>query len=235
MTTGFGIDLGAFGRRRGTAIAAARRSEKGVLLCVLEGTVFDNVFAGPERVDEQLCSERELLIDLLKWGQVAVDVPLDLQKLPCTKMPTWNWELTLRPVDKAFQAMPPLASFLGHCVARFQCHFRALQTQALLETYPAGSRELCRGELEKAFAMLDGNFSRDEMDAALCALVAVAEDDEFLGGDELDAVICGRLSAFGEGVYIAPRNFRLLRRPSQLIKFERMLFNTWLRECQTRD
>lgn len=229
MTTGFGIDLGAFGRRKGTAIVAARRSGKGVSLCVLEGTAFDNVFAGPERIKEQLCSESELLIGLLELGQVAVDVPLHLQKLPCLEVPTYNWELTLRPVDKAFHAMPPLASFLGHCVARFQCHSRSSQTQALLETYPAGSRELCRGKLQAAFATLNSNFSRDEVDAAFCALVAVAKDDEFLGGDELDSVIRDRLRAFGEGVYIAPRNFRLLRRPPQLIKFERMPFDTWLR------
>jgi predicted nuclease with RNAse H fold len=179
VTTGFGIDLGAYGRRRGTAVVAVQRSEKAISLCVLERTAFDNVFAGPDRIDQQLLSERELLISLLGRGQVAVDVPLDLQKLTCLETPIYNWELTLRPVDRAFQAMPPLASFLGHCVARFQCHFRTLQNDALLETYPAASRELCGGVVKEAFSELDARFSGDEKDAALCALVAVASDDEF--------------------------------------------------------
>lgn len=207
---------------------AARRSETGVSLCVLEGTAFDNVFAGPERIKEQLCSESELLIYLLKRAQVAVDVPLDLQKLPCLEVPTYNWELTLRPVDRAFKAMPPLASFLGHCVARFQCHFQALQTQALLETYPSGSREQCGDEVREAFSTPDSRFSGDEKDAALCALVTVAKDDEVLKGDELNSVVQDKLSAFSEGVYLAPKNFRLLRRMPRLIRFERMPFDTWL-------
>jgi predicted nuclease with RNAse H fold len=228
VTAGFGIDLGAYGRRRGTAVVAAQRSEKAASLYVLEGTAFDNVFAGPERINEQLCSERELLISLLNQGQVAVDVPLDLQKLPCLEMPTYNWELTLRPVDRAFQAMPPLASFLGHCVARFQCHFRALRDDALLETYPAACHELCGSVVREAFSELDSRFSSDEKDAALCALVAVARHDEVLGGDELDSVIRRKLGEFGEGAYGAPENYRLLRRVPQKIKFERMSFDNWL-------
>jgi predicted nuclease with RNAse H fold len=227
VTAGFGIDLAAYGRRQGTAIVAAQRSEK--TLWVLEGTVFDNVFAGPQRIKEQLSSERELLMFLLKRGQVAVDVPLDLQNLPYTEMPTYNWELTLRPVDRAFQAMPPLASYLGHCVARFQCHFRALQKDALVETYPAAIRELSGSAVEEAFSELDSGFSADEKDAALCALVAVARDDEILAGDELDSVIRHNLSAFSERTYTAPKNYRLLRRVPLQVKLERMPFDAWLK------
>lgn len=113
-------------------------------------------------------------------AQVAVDVPLDLQKLPYREVPTYNWELTLRPVDRAFQAMPPLASFLGHCVARFHCHFAELPNDVLLETYPAASRRLCGSVVEEGFSRLDGRFSGDEKDAALCALVTVAKEDEIL-------------------------------------------------------
>ena len=143
-------------------------------------------------------------------------------------MPTYNWELTLRPVDRAFQALPPLASFLGHCVARFQCHFRALQDHALLETYPAGSRERCGDEVREPFSRLDGRFSNDERDAALCALVTVAKDDEVLQGDELNLAIRDKLSAVSEGLYEAPKNYLLLRRMPRPIRFDRMPFDTWL-------
>jgi predicted nuclease with RNAse H fold len=188
------------------------------------------VLAGPERINEQLCSERELLTSLLNRCQVAVDVPLDLQKLPCLELPTYNWELILRPVDRAFQAMPPLASFLGHCVARFQCHFKALQKTALLETHPAASGELCGSVAREAFSELDSRFSGDERDAALCALVAVARNDDVLRGNELDSVIRCKLSEFGEGAYGAPGNYRLLQCMPQKINFERMSFDTWLRK-----
>jgi hypothetical protein len=230
MMIGFGIDLGAFGRRRGTAIVAARRSQEAASLYVLEGTVFDGVFAGSGRIREQPCLERELLFSLLGQGQVAVDVPLDLQKLPCLEVPTYNWELTLRPVDRAFQAMPPLASYLGHCVARFQCHFAELRNGALLETYPAASRGLCGCVVEEAFSKLDGRLSGDEKDAALCALVTVAREEEVLKDEDLDSAIRGKLSDFDEIVSVAPKNYRLLRRVPQIEKFERISLGAWRAE-----
>lgn len=230
MMIGFGIDLGAFGRQRGTALVAARRLEEAVSLFVLQSTVFDSVFAGPERIKEQLCSERKFLVSLLSRAPVAVDVPLDLQKLPCREVPTYNWELALRPVDRAFRAMPPLASFLGHCVARFHCHFAELQNDVLLETYPAASRGLCGSVAEDAFSKLDGGFSGDEKDAALCALVTVAKEDEILKDCELDCAIRAELSAFNEVVSVAPKNYRLLRRMPQIQKFERISFEDWCSE-----
>jgi len=225
VRVGFGVDLGAYGRRRGTAIVAACRCDAGISLHVLEGTVFDKFFRGRSEVGNQLGEERKLLRSLR--GRIAVDVPLDLQNLSSLDTPNYAWQLTLRSVDRAFKALPPLASFLGHCVARFQVHFRAVPS--LLETYPAASLRLC-GSQGEHFLERFLDFSPDERDAALCALVAVAEKNELLQGDELLSCVRKKLSEFDKIEHLVPQNYVLLKSMPAITSFDRKPYDKWVRE-----
>ena len=85
---------------------------------------------------------------MLDKGNLSVDVPIDLQGLMGLDPPEeqkegapWGvWELTLRPVDYAFNALPALADRLGAPAARFRnilatCQRNQLGSR-LWETYP---------------------------------------------------------------------------------------------------
>ena len=70
-----------------------------------------------------------------------------LQGLPNTTAPQRVWQLTNRPVDKAFTALPPLADKIGAVVARMQrlkfvLGDKSFVGKNLFETYSAASLEL---------------------------------------------------------------------------------------------
>lgn len=112
-------------------------------------TCFSSSACGDESLEEVTASSVELVRECVKVAPLVVDVPIDLQGLPSAPNPTWLWELTNRPVDYAFKALPPLASLIGSCVARF-AHLHGLAGTPstlgthLFETYPAASLELLK-------------------------------------------------------------------------------------------
>jgi hypothetical protein len=238
VNVGFGIDLGAFGRNRGTAVVAARKIENRLDLSILKGTVFDHVFSGRGQIDTQLAAERDFLISLLQLGVVAVDVPICLQGLLQPKAVQYAWELTSRPVDKAFKALPPLSSYLGFCVARFSPHANLSFTERhnLVETYPAASLKLCRktkDELRDEVKAKVSEVTPDECDAVICALAAVADANDLLCGEELNTRVREELRSYPPfSGYVAPDGYRLLKSmpPDFCIKISS--YETWFSESK---
>ena len=93
--------------------------------------------------------ERDWIESRLAKSRLCVDIPIDLQGLmgldPSPERDGWRgtpflWEQTLRPVDYAFDALPPLADRIGSPVARFRTILTKGQRNQLghrlRETYP---------------------------------------------------------------------------------------------------
>lgn len=147
MKTGFGLDLAAYGNKGGTILAAARLENDRAEIAIIADLSFARTLSGASDLLSQLEEERAELIRLTNLGRVAVDVPIDLQGLPSPDGVARVWELSRRPIDRAFTALAPLADKLGYCVARFQ-KLMALCPQCkigeiIFETYPAGSLDVC--------------------------------------------------------------------------------------------
>lgn len=205
-TLAFGLDLSGYAS--GTTGFARADREPGVEIRV---TVYrDNPFNVKRKGREPLRlvedNQRRLIATCLDAGPLFVDVPIDLQGLPHIEEPVFTWELTRRPVDFAFGALPPLADRIGALVARFG-HLldgdggglRATVGGTLFETYPAaslhGTHMPHTGYKQKA-ARYDGREwqqlhpGHQPIATLLNRLEWMAEADETLSHDELDAVVC---------------------------------------------
>jgi hypothetical protein len=197
----FGLDLAglAGGRSR---LARARQGKDGQI----EVTVF-RTRLGPPRRDTQnagLVKEpwQRVLKACMARGPLFVDVPIDLQGLPAEE-PEFLWQLTHRPIDYAFAALPPFASWIGYLCAGFQfliggdiqhCGTR------LFETYPAASLALMQegsGERDqyksrKARKSDSGwvAISKKGLAEILERLDVQAELGVTLDDDDVDAMLC---------------------------------------------
>ena len=151
-----GLDLGGYTGGR-SALASAKLLTNGGVKATICG---DHAFASVPRRSEPFkrIVEREvvLLAACLDAAPLYVDVPLDLQGLPCPTGEGFAWQLVKRPVDHALGALPPLADRIGWVVARFENLRARLPSEqrptlgdGLYETYPKGTLELsglpCKG------------------------------------------------------------------------------------------
>jgi len=205
VTIGFGLDLAGFSRPSGTVLVELRSNGLHAKAAILQDSPFSSRSRGA--FADRLKAENDTLAKLLKLGNVAVDVPIELQGLPLSDA-IEQWQLTLRPVDRALGGLPPLASWLGACVARFGAIIRESQNLLgirLFETYPAASLEKLFGQIscvqnyklankekketaisarkelaEKLNIQCETPLSHDELDAIICAMTAVAPTDTLL-------------------------------------------------------
>jgi len=214
----FGLDLGGF-RKCNSALAMAVRSEEGQITV----TIFrSHPFSGARNSWETLPNEE---VEFLTWlnqednsAALFVDCPIDLQTLlcqldlrgpgKCVEELSFIWELTHRPIDKAFGGLAPIASNLGFLVARFLRVLKQSRTQGLVgekvfETYPRAALEVFmnsrnppayksgkakerakkRKKIQKTLKLhLDGNavLSENRLDAVICALVGLCERENQL-------------------------------------------------------
>ena len=207
MTIGFGLDLAGFTNDKSTVLVGLRSNRDIAEAMILQkspfGVKLKGAFADRLR-DESVALER-----LLKIGNVAVDVPIALQGLPRLDA-LEPWQLTRRPVDKVLDGLPPLASWLGACVARFAAIIKeeclSLLGTRLFETYPAASlkkmfegvkcveeykltkkekreiAKLARQEMSQRLNIkcYEQPLSHDELDAVICAITAVAPTNNLL-------------------------------------------------------
>jgi hypothetical protein len=196
---GFGLDLSGYSTGK-TVLAVAEMHDDTATAVILRNSALSKYRHGADDAREALAEEIEALSKCIALGNIAVDVPIDLQGLPAPEGYIFIWELTKRPVDYAFGAMSPLADRLGACVARFKALLAAGNLESELghrvfETYPAASLKL----LGRAHRRYKGAAGRD-----LCNEIGVQlgfHDCDLLD-DELDAIICAVTAA-------APATFRL--------------------------
>jgi hypothetical protein len=243
---GFGVDLAGYATGK-TCFAAARWQGE----CV-EATLFSNsAFSANIRyqttadIAPVLAEEVRTLRRCFKIGPVAVDVPIGLQNLLVPERVSRIWELTLRPIDRALGAIPPLADRIGSPVARFRSIMRAgafddRLGRSLFETYPAGTWLLngvvSRGYKGKNRAIACGDLCAklnitptlpddDAIDAVIVAVTAAANADHLVS----DADFAERLHDLGtEKRYELPRGYRLLKTLPSVIRVTKEDFELWV-------
>jgi predicted nuclease with RNAse H fold len=248
VNIGFGLDLAGLSNHRGTVLASIRAEGELADVNILQSSPFGTKMSGS--FEDRLKRESLALSDLLRIGKVSVDVPIALQGLPDVEAKE-AWQLTLRPVDKKLKALPPLASLLGACVARFKAiltkeHLGQLGKR-LFETYPKASfveifgknseavkfyklasakkrviAENARLALTRDLKIIGGEtLSHNELDAVICAMASIATDDEIVSEGGYDLPIG----------FEVPTGYRILRsNPFKEIKVSRVLYDVGLKE-----
>lgn len=209
MHCAFGLDMSGYSQP--SALAVAVRDGEQVKVTVLDGHCFGVVAGGSTSLAEKANEEAACLRRMMNRGPVYVDVPIDLQRLPHPDAPKYVWELTKRPVDRAFRGLCPLADRIGSCVARMQYLLELLREDSdplgsrLLETYPAASLKLA-GKASQGYkgnvAFRGGGWigkpgekaadqkKNDRLADLLNTLGWKAEAGFILNDDEFDAALC---------------------------------------------
>jgi hypothetical protein len=150
MKTAFGLDIAGYSTGKSGFARADLIDKNHIEVTVYQGSYQGHAFAkkrkGKEEIKKIVKEEKEILEACFSKGPIFVDIPIDLQDLPCPKDVKYVWELINRPVDFAFDALPPLANFIGSPVARFLNLYSSIKEEfkdplgkQIFETYPAGS------------------------------------------------------------------------------------------------
>jgi hypothetical protein len=210
IKTAYGLDLAGYSTD-GSAFAKAvqRDGDDQVGVMVIDQHCFATKRDGWQRLDGILQEEVSLIEKCLAEGSLDVDVPIDLQGLLARHDAVFVWELTKRPVDHAFGALPPLAQLIGSYVARF-CNIRGHLHDdplgnCLFETYPAASLKLMnlsyekyKGEAEFAanewIAVASNRPAEVERNGNLAEILNelgwTAAPQTHVGHDGFDAILC---------------------------------------------
>ena len=220
MKTAYGLDFAGYSTGKSSLAKATFEERNGLSIIVYRNHAFAEKLEGWEAIQPLAVRERQLLRSL---RPLYMDVPIDLQSLTNHEPVLFAWQLTKRPVDFVFNALPPLADRLGSPVARL-AHLlgqdRASLGAGLYETYPAaslipmlGSKPSYKGKSAKRQSgqwIGDGGLADilrklgieadddvvvndDHFDAAVCALTGVLSDEFLLQGLDLNKEILRRL------------------------------------------
>src|SRR5579872_1480207 len=165
MKISYGLDLAGYSTGKSSLAKATFNGSTELSVVVYRNHPFAEKLEGWETVGPLVERERRLL----RFMQpLYVDVPIDLQGLPNQTGVRFTWQLTKRPVDFAFSALPPLADRLGSPVARLAYLLvadRSALGSGLYETYPAASLEPMLGGKRsykgKTAKWKDGNWIGD--------------------------------------------------------------------------
>lgn len=216
-TVSYGLDLSGYSSGGSSLARAERQQDSSVDIRILDKSVFRRKTKGTSplrRVNEAEISEIE---SILAEGTLVVDVCIDLQGLPNPPNANRVWQLTRRPVDRAFNALTPMADKIGAYVARMQRLLSSTQEfcelgSNLFETYPAASLELMRLHRKsyKGIALYrEGHWAacpandtktankNNRLAANLNRLGWDAPDDTQFSHDDFDAAICA-LTGFAD-------------------------------------
>ena len=212
-TIAYGLDLAGYSQGKKSALARVEWPGEGP---VKAKSLRGHPFACPAKGIDKLDTEREQneIDRILAEGNLCVDVPIDLQGLmgldsaesSSSSYPRFIWELTLRPVDCAFHARPPLADRIGAPVVRFRNILTKSQRSQLgsrlWETYPGATLELvtrtkpgykkgrAKSEAGEWVPIREGCTADEELACLATALSVAANPGTELNDDELDAVLC---------------------------------------------
>jgi hypothetical protein len=217
---------------------------------IIDESVFEERHQRDADLAPLLQREVDLLCRMMARGSVAVDVPIDLQRLPDRVDAKQIWELTLRPVDVVLCALPALADKIGAATTRFANLLRSgdlgnrLGT-SLFETYPGGTRRLMKRTTQIEPIRRDQAVHRetiaaewhaegtplneDEIDAAICALTALASGADRLEGPSLNAELESEFQRHAIVRRDLPRGYVILKAiPFENVAVSRVSYETWL-------
>ena len=251
MKTAFGLDIAGYSTGKSGFARADFIDKNSIEVTVYQDHIFSKTSKRKDEIKDQVKMEKELLLACCKKGTIFVDIPIDLQSLLKSQNVFFTWELTLRPVDFAFDAMPPLAAWIGSPVARFLNLFSSIQEdfkyplgKQIFETYPACSLNLLglpsknyknseislknmqwipkkSGEVlvEIANGMnltaKEGiSLNDDELDAVICAITGIVDENYRLQGNELTEYINSSISNGNR--YPAPMGYVLLKKKPEI-------------------
>ncbi|MCA9093860.1 MAG: hypothetical protein KDA68_10260 [Planctomycetaceae bacterium] len=196
MKTSYGLDLAGFSAGKSALAKATFDETQGFQVVVYRTHPFSKELEGRDHIGPQLDEERELIQIL---SPLYIDVPIDLQGLPVPKHFTFTWELTKRPIDFAFGALPPLADRIGTPVARMKNILRDINFDILgvniFETYPKASLANILDEMP-SYKAQTAEFSQGVwigeggLADILRMMNAIAEEGTVLNDDHVDAMIC---------------------------------------------
>ena len=209
-----GLDLAGYSTGKSALARAEDECSSGtVRVRIISGHPFSEKRERKDVLDVK--PEQAQINSMLAEGRLCVDIPIDLQGLmdldppqegeSCADTP-FLWERTLRPVDYAFGALPPLADRIGAPVARFRTILTEQQRdqlgQRLWETYPRAIIERLAGPnrpYKNGAAVLDGEKWIPMTKATAChdgladianRIGLTAGDGIGVNDDELDAAVC---------------------------------------------
>lgn len=189
---GFGLDLAGYTTGK-TTLAVVEIEGQNAKATLLRESALSVKRKSGDALKEILREEAAVLRRCLNIGPLAVDIPIDLQDLRTPIETDYIWQLTLRPVDRAIGAMPPLADRIGAPVARFAAivcegDFDALLGEKLFEAYPAGTLKMLKIEARH----YKGKGGADAL-IRLCETLRVKPRVE--SDDDIDAIICAITAA----------------------------------------
>jgi hypothetical protein len=191
-TTGFGIDLAGYTTGKST-LAFVEIDGRSVKATLLVDSALSQKRKSSDSLRDVLREEAAVLRRCLEIGPVAVDIPIDLQGLPCPPDPEYIWQLTRRPIDYAVNAMPAFADRIGAPVARFAAvmregDFDAQLGKNLFEAYPAGTLKVLKIEA--------GQYKGPKGAQALASLcITLKIEPHVKADDDIDAIICAITAA----------------------------------------
>ncbi len=253
MKTAFGLDIAGYSTGKSGFVRADRKDNNSIEITVFRRHAFAEKCGAKTPLDDDIVkNEKELLIACCKKGCLLVDIPIDLQELPCPNNVKFIWELVKRPVDFAFGAMSPLAERIGYPVARFLKLFSSIKDEfeeplgkQIFETYPAGSLKLLKSQIPnlpfnrykkqqaefkngcwnggqlaqiaqglKLTPEISITLNDDELDAIICAITGVVDDEYCLQGNELTNKINSLIS--NGKPYPAPNGYVLLKKRPEI-------------------
>lgn len=239
---GFGLDLAGYTTGK-SSLAVIEIREKIGRATVLSNSCFAKKRGTNDYLEPIVAEEVEALSECLKLGNVAVDIPIDLQNLTRPEAAKKVWQLTHRAVDKAISnklikkdGLAPIADRIGYPLARFQrimdCgSFFTDLGKRLFETYPKAvlvslgldserykaskGKDKCREICERL--NIKENLNDDDLDAIVCAIVAAASTEH----------ICSNAD-FNLSAEEIPRGYRIIKsNPTDKILVEFEDFSTW--------
>jgi hypothetical protein len=234
----FGIDLAGYTTGK-TSLAVVEIAGRRAKATLLRGSALSVKRESGAALKEILRQETAVLRLCLAIGPVAVDIPIDLQDLNNPDRAEYIWQLTLRPIDRAVRAIPPLADRIGAPAARFAAimregKFAGLLGKTLFEAYPAGTLKTLKirangykgasgtaalGSLCKTLKVEPRVSSDHDIDAILCAITAAAPADAVHDGKALG--VQGRM----------PKGFRIPKSLSfDRIETAEVRFDAWMAE-----
>ena len=192
----YGLDLAGYSSGKST-LARAEWVNDGFKIIIYRSHPFSKKLEGRDLIAQQFEYERQFINALL--DPIYIDVPIDLQGLPTPLNYNFVWELTKRPVDFAFNALPPLADRIGSPVSRMKNalgdNIQNILGTRIFETYPKVSLDNMLNEVQPYKGKTSTFLGREwvgegGLTPILQQLAVTSEEGTQLNDDHVDAMIC---------------------------------------------
>lgn len=246
MSWSIGIDVAGYSTGKSGVVALRKLPAGNFEACVVRDSPFSAKVKGVSKLDRVVSAEADFIDAMCSVAPVYIDVPIDLQDLMGDTPVEYAWQLTKRAADVVFGGLPPLSDKIGSPVARIRNllkHCSGDLGSEIFETYPAASLALIlskkpkykNSDLVLGEAPLDPSaglpllakllglsgpvgcrITDDDIDAILCALCGLVDEECVLQGPDLEQHLASQLpphhfasaAMFGD---VAPKGYVLLR------------------------